>query len=346
MKAVVKTTREPGIELLDVKTPPVGDTDILVRVKAGSLCGSDIHIYEWTPSYEWILTPVTLGHEFSGEVAEVGSEIETIAVGDRVTAMPFMPCAKCPSCRAGKGESCINRAALGLTMDGAFAEYVRITAGANIFKLPDELSYETAALCEPFSVALQAVDISNIRVAQKAAILGPGPIGLFTLQLLKAAGAGFVLVAGTSGDRERLKLAERLGADVTINVEEQDPVEKMKELTGSDIDFGLDFVFEATGNPKSVPQALDMVKMAGKVILIGIHSGPAQFNPTELVRSKKSIIGAYGYQVDTWQRVLHLFSTEKVQVKEVITHQLPLSEARKGFELAMKKEAIKVLFIP
>ena len=230
-------------------------------------------------------------------------------------------------------------------MDGAFAEYVRITAGANIFKLPDELSYETAALCEPFSVALQAVDISNIRVAQKAAILGPGPIGLFTLQILKAAGAGFVLVAGANADRERLKLAERLGADVTINVEEQDPVEKIKELTGSDIDFGVDFVFEATGNPKSVPQALDMVKMEGKVILIGIHSGPAQFNPTELVRSKKSIIGAYGYQVDTWQRTLHLFSTEKVQVKEVITHQLPLSEARKGFELAMKKEAIKVLFI-
>jgi threonine dehydrogenase-like Zn-dependent dehydrogenase len=218
--------------------------------------------------------------------------------------------------------------------------------GASIFNIPDDLSYEAGSLCEPFAVALNAVDISHIKVGQTAAVLGPGPIGLFTLQALKTAGAGFVLVAGTNGDKDRLRLAERLGADVVINVEEEDPISAARVVSGNGTDSGLDFVFEATGNPRSVPQALDMVRDRGKVVLIGIHSGLAQFNPTALVRGKKSIIGAHTYEIDTWRRTLLLFESGKIRVDEIVTHRLALSEAEKGFQLAANREAIKVLFVP
>ncbi len=342
MKAVVKTQKAPGIELLEVGVPEVRDTDILIKVRAGSLCGSDVHIYEWTAGYDWMPLPLTIGHEFSGEVVKVGAKVAAAAVGDRVTAMPMMPCSRCSFCQVGKGESCLQKLTLGLRTDGVFAEYVRLTAGATLFKLPENLSFEAAALCEPLCVALKAIDLSGIKPGETAAVLGPGPIGLLTLQLLNAAGASLILMAGTTADRRRLEIARSLGADVIIEVDGEDPVQKAMKLTGA----GFDFAFEASGNPKSVPQALDMVKPGGKVILIGIHSGLAQFNPTELVRGKKSIIGAYGYEPETWHRALALLSSRRVKAEEMITHRVPLVEARKGFELAAKREAAKVLFIP
>jgi len=345
MKAVVKTKREPGVELLDVDVPEVTDTDILVKIHAGSLCGSDVHIYEWTPNYEWMPLPVIIGHEFAGEVVEVGSKVQNVKVGERITALPSMPCSRCSFCQVGKSDLCTDRLGLGLRADGAFAEYLRLTAAATILKLPDDTSYEVASLCEPLSVVLRAVDLSNIKLGQTAAVLGPGPIGLLTLQALKASGAGHVMVAGTGADAERLQIAYELGADDTINVEQGDPVSKAREISGGGFRAGLDYVFEASGNPVSVSQAVDMVKPGGKVILIGIHPAPAEFATTQLVRSSKSIIGAYGYDRDIWVRALHLLSTGKVKADPMITHRFPLEDAIKGFELAVKREAAKVIFL-
>ncbi|MGB2800068.1 MAG: alcohol dehydrogenase catalytic domain-containing protein [Dehalococcoidia bacterium] len=341
MKAIVKTRKEPGIEVLDVESPEIGDTDILVKVAAGSLCGSDVHIYEWTPGYEWLPLPVTLGHEFAGQVVEVGSKVQNVAVGDRITALPLMSCSRCAMCQVGKGDSCTSKKALGLTTNGAFAEYVRLTAAANIFKLPQNVSYEAASMCEPLSVALNAVELSGIKPGHTAAVLGPGPIGLLTLQVLRIAGASLVMVAGTSADKKRLDVAERLGADIVVDVDKEDTVSRAMESSGR-----FDFVFEATGNPKSVPQALSMVRSGGKVILIGVHPGPAEFDPTELVRGRKSLIGAYAYGPETWERTLALLASGRVTVEPMITHRIPLSEAREGFELALRREAAKVLFIP
>jgi len=346
MKAVVKTRKEPGIEVLDVDVPQVTDTDILVKIQAASLCGSDVHVYEWTPNYEWMPLPLTLGHEFAGEVVEVGSKVQTTAVGDRITALPSMPCSRCSFCQVGKSDSCTDRLGLGLRADGAFAEYLRLTAAATIFKLPDDISYEQASLCEPLAVILRAVDLSNIKLGQTAAVLGPGPIGLFTLQALKASGAGYTLVAGTGADEKRLQIARELGADDTIDVEKEDPVNKAMAATGGGLRAGLDFVFEASGNPVSVSQAVNMVRPGGKVILIGIHPTSAEFATTNLVRSSKSIIGAYGYDRDIWLRALYLFSSGKVRVEPMITHRVPLSEAEKGFEMAVSREAAKVIFLP
>ena len=346
MKAIVKTKREPGIEVLDVGTPEVGDADILVRVTAASVCGSDVHVYEWTPNYEWMPLPVILGHEFAGEVVQVGAKIDTVAVGDRITAMPGMPCGRCLHCQVGKPDACANRIGLGLGGDGAFAEYLRITGGANIFRLPDALDAEAASLTEPLCVVLRAVDISGIKVGQRVAVLGPGPIGLLALQVLKAAGAGLVMVAGTGADTKRLEVARELGADVTVDVDEEDLVAKAAELTGGGLRAGLDLVFEASGNPRSVTQAVNMVRPGGTAVLIGIHPAPAEIPTTQLVRQSKSIIGAYGYDTDTWLRAISLLTTGRVRTEPMITHRLPLTEAVQGFEAAVSREAVKVIFLP
>ena len=346
MKAVVKTKREPGIEVLDVDIPEVGDADILVKVIAASVCGSDVHVYEWTPNYEWMPLPVILGHEFAGEVVQVGAKVDMVAVGDRITAMPGMPCGRCLHCQVGKPDACANRIGLGLASDGAFAEYLRITAGASIFKLPDDLDTETASLTEPLCVVLRAVDLSTIRVGQTTAVLGPGPIGLLTLQVLKAAGAGLVMVAGTSADEKRLQIARELGADVIVNVDKEDLVSKARELSGGGLRGGLDLVFEASGNSKSVTQAVNMVRPGGKAILIGIHPAPAEIPTTQLVRQSKSVIGAYGYDAEIWRRAIALFTTGKVRAGPMITHRLPLTQAREGFEAAVRREATKVILVP
>jgi 2-desacetyl-2-hydroxyethyl bacteriochlorophyllide A dehydrogenase len=342
MKAIVKTKKEPGIELLDVDMPVIGDAEILVKVAAASLCGSDVHYYEWLPGSQMIRVPVILGHEFSGEVIKTGPMVQSVKVGDRISAMPSMPCGQCSNCRVGRVKSCSNRLVPGLFSDGFFTEYARLTAGANIFKLPENVSFEAAALLEPFSVSLNALDISSFKIGHKTAVLGPGPIGLMTLQLLKAGGAALVMVTGTGSDRKRFEIAEKLGADIHINVDNEDPVKRVMEVTGR----GLDVVFEATGNPKSISQALDMVRPGGQVVLIGIHSGPATFDPTPMVRGRKSIISAYSYNTQTWYRAIALMTSGRVNPELIITHKLPLIQAEEGFKLAINKEAAKVLFIP
>jgi 2-desacetyl-2-hydroxyethyl bacteriochlorophyllide A dehydrogenase len=347
MKAIVKTKKEFGIELLDVDKPSVGETDILVKTAYGSLCGSDVHIYEWTSAYEhYAAVPLILGHEFSGEVVEVGSKVGAVAPGDRISAIPSTPCSVCDRCVVGRGDLCANTQAPGMRTDGFFAEYGRLSAGTTIFKLPDSISYESAAVLEPFCVSLNAIDISDFKMGQKVAVLGPGPIGLFATLLLRAGGAGLIIMAGTSGDTRRFELAEKCGADVIVDVEKEDPVRKVTEITGTGAKFGLDIVFEATGNPKSISQALDMLKPGGKLVMIGIHSGPAEFDPTWAVRQRKSLIGSYIYTPDTWRRAIALMASGRVDVEPVITHRLPLERAEEGFQLALKKEAGKILFAP
>ncbi len=343
MKAIVKAKSERGIEVLDVQVPKVGDTDILLKVHAGSLCGSDVHIYEWEPSYHWIPLPLTLGHEFSGEVVQVGPKVKNAAKGDRVNALPIIPCGRCAFCRTGKIELCTEKLILGVTCDGAFAEYVLLPEGVHVFKVPGNLSYEGASCCEPLSVALKAVDLTEIKPGHTAAVLGVGPIGLFALQLLKAAGAALVLATGMTADKKRLAIAEKLGADVIVDAQKEDVVRKAMDLSDGS---GLDFVIEGTGDPKAIPQALNMVRPEGKVVAIGIHSGPAQLNVTDLVRGRKSLIGSWGYDPQVWKRSLGLLSSGKIRVEEMITHRIPLSEAGQGFELAIRREAAKVIFVP
>jgi 2-desacetyl-2-hydroxyethyl bacteriochlorophyllide A dehydrogenase len=273
----------------------------------------------------------------------VGSKVEAVAKGDRINALPIVPCGECSFCRAGKIGSCAKKLIFGVNCDGAFAEFVLLPARVNVFQLPENLNYEAASCCEPLSVALQALDLSNIKPGHTAGVLGAGPIGLFTLQLLKAAGASLVMVSEITVGQKRLGIAKRLGADVIVNVQKEDAVRKAMDLGGG---YGLDFVFEATGDPKAIAQALSMVRPEGKVIVIGIHAEPAQFNVTDLVRGRKSLIGSWGYDSQIWKRSLTLLSSGKISVEEMITHRIPLSDAREGFELAIRRGSAKIIFVP
>ncbi|MFO7963394.1 MAG: alcohol dehydrogenase catalytic domain-containing protein [Desulfobacterales bacterium] len=352
MEAVVKTERTHGIEVLSIQDPDIEANDILVKIRCGSVCGSDVHVYEWTPGYEWMPLPIALGHEFSGEVVEIGGNVDSVNIGDRITSIPLMPCCRCAECRIGRGDICRQKIILGLGSHGAFAEYMRITAGADIFHIPENVSDEAASLCEPLAVSVNAVDRSGIKPGQTAAVLGPGPIGLLTLQVLKAAGAGLIIVAGTHSDGKRLSAAQKLGADVIVNVDSEDIEDVVRRHTGG---AGLDCVFESSGNPISISQGIDMVRSfnpssanesGGTVVLIGIHPSDARFSPTPFVRGRKSLVGAYGYSPETWKRSLALLATGKVDVEPMITHKLPFSRAVEGFELCLTKDAAKVLFVP
>ena len=341
MKAIVKTKPEPGIDIVDMDVPVVGDNDILVKVTAGSLCGSDVHMYEWTAGYEWVPMPIIPGHEFAGEVMEFGGQVQGLSKGDRITALPAFTCGECPACISGRSAFCEKRTVLGLMSNGAFSEYMTIKQTADIFKIPDNVSDEMASLTEPLAVCMQGIDLSGIKPGQTAAVFGPGPIGLLTIQLLKTAGAGQIIATGTSADENRLEIAKQLGADVIINIDKDDPVKKVKEMAGS-----LDFVFEATGIASTINQGLQMVRRGGKVMVIGIHKDNATFDTIDLVRQQKSLIGVYGYDKITWRRCLKLMSSGKLDPTPIITHRMPFSQGEQGFELAANKTAAKVVFVP
>jgi 2-desacetyl-2-hydroxyethyl bacteriochlorophyllide A dehydrogenase len=285
--------------------------------------------------------PLVPGHEFAGEVVEFGKNVKGISEGDRITALPLFPCGECPPCLCGRPNACERPRIIGLMNNGAFSEYMLIKASAELFKIPETVSDEIASLTEPLAVCMQGIDLSGIRPGQTAAVLGPGPIGLLTVQLLRSAGAGQIVVTGTGADERRLEIAEQMGADVIINVDREDPVQKVKEIAGS-----LDFVFEATGVASTLSQGLQMVKGGGKVMVIGIHKDNATFDTIDLVRRQKSLIGVYGYDRNTWQRCLSLMSSGKVDLAPIITHRFPLSDGKRGFELASNKTAAKVVFVP
>ena len=351
----MKVRQAPGIEVREVDVPAVGDSDILVKVAAAGICGSDVHYYQWTRGSEIVRVPVILGHEFSGEVVEVGRGVTGVQVGDRICAPPGMACGACPECRAGRGDRCGAMLGPGIRSDGFFAEYGRLTAAAQVFKLPPQVSLAAAALMEPLGVCLNAVDVSGLRVGQTAAVLGPGPIGLLTTALLRAGGAGLVVVAGTAADGMRLRLAERLGADEVTVVDYPDDAggaddgAALAARAAALDDGGFDLVFEATGSPAAIQQSIDLVKRGGQVVLMGIYGAPAAIDPTPMVRARKNIVSAYGYGAGgtaTWKRALRLLAAGRLDVEPVITHRLPLARAEDGFRLALDKQAAKVLLIP
>jgi 2-desacetyl-2-hydroxyethyl bacteriochlorophyllide A dehydrogenase len=339
MKAIVKQRAAPGIDVVEMERPVPTESEILVRVLAAAICGSDVHMFEWTKGYEWVPVPIVPGHEFAAEVIEVGRNVTGISPGERITALPTMPCGQCDACRMGKTHRCRERYVLGLTRNGAFAEFMLMQGGAEILAIPDNVPDEVAALCEPLAICLNGIDLAGIKPGQTAAVLGPGPIGLLTARLLKTAGAGAVVVTGTGADTHRLDIAGQLGADVVVDVSRGDPVELVKRAVGP-----LDFVFEATGIPQTISQGLHMLKNGGKVMVMGIHAEHASFNPIELVRRRKSLVGVYGYDRSTWSRALRLLSTGKIDIAPVITHRLPIAQGKQGFALALDKTAAKVVF--
>lgn len=343
MKAVVKEKPGFGIRILDVQKPFIKDHEVLVEVSFAGICGSDLHIYEWSEGYDWLKLPLILGHEFSGVVVETGSKVRSVKVGMRVTVSPHIYCKRCYYCKNGRPNLCQEGALkIGFTLPGAFAEFVAVPEDS-IFPVPENYSLEIAALTEPFCVALYAVEMARDFLGDSALIMGPGPIGLMVLQNLKLIGVSRVFIAGLSSDNERLILAEQLGANEIINVDKEDLLNVVQALTHG---IGVDSVFELSGAMEALVEGTKAVKKGGKVFMVGLFQKPTAFLFTPLVRRETTLQGVFNYTPETWKKAISVVSTGKINLDALITHRIAINEIEKGFQLIEQKRAVKVIVTP
>jgi len=328
------------IRIEDVPEPEIKENDVLIKVKAVGICGSELHAYEGIS--ERRKPPLIMGHEFSGEIEEIGKNVENLRKGDRVVVDPIIRCLKCDNCLNGRSNICENMHLIGLHTPGAFAEYIAVSS-EKCYKIPSDLSFEEASMVEPMAVGVHATNLANMKINDYVAIIGTGVIGLCTLQAVKISGAGRIICSGLR--ESKLKLAEKIGANILINAKEKDPIEKVMELTNGK---GIDIAFEAVGIQETVQQAIDMIKKGGSVIVIGMLAKKMELDMLDIVTKEKRIIGSYGYTPLDFKIALKLISEKRVDVKSLITHVFPLKEILKGFETLSKnrEETVKVIIKP
>ena len=346
MQAVVKTARGHGhVTVKEMPRPEAGPGEILVRVRAAGICGSDLHIYDDAIKSP-IRTPVIMGHEFSGEVVEVGDGVDDFAPGDRVCVETTSTCCdECEYCKDGRYNLCTNRHNHGYWDNGCFAEYMKAST-RRAYHLPPHISYEEGALCEPLACAVHAVtELTPIREGELVAVLGPGPIGLLT-QLVVQAEGGDVIMISTPRSAPRLKMAEKLGAAFTFEIGKDNVVEAVNDITHG---LGVDTVFECAGSPQAVDMGFELVKRGGRFMLQGLFGRPIDIDFDKVVFKEIIVSGALGHKRSTWETAIQYLAERRVNVADLVTQRLPLAQWQKGFDLTRGikgRENIKVMFTP
>ena len=344
MQALQKVHAAPGLEVREVPPPArPGPGEVLIRVDATGICGTDVHIAEWTPGYEFMAAamPVTLGHEFAGTIVEVGPDVGEVEKGSLVTIRPSVVCGRCPACKAGDTDACTSRRGIGVMRNGGFAPLVCVPAG-NCVPVPAGLDPAIAALTEPMTVSAEAVDTGEVQEGDRVLVLGPGTIGQGIALFARAAGASEVVVAGHN-DGPRLATLNRLGFEKTVDMAGR----TLADALAPYLEAGkFDVVIEATGVPAVVQPSLEVLRKRGVLVICGIHPKPASVNLTQLVREHQQIRGSYRAPIATWSRVVAYLAQHAEQVSEMISHRVPLSEALAGFDLARNKSASKVVVLP
>ncbi len=342
MLAVVKAEAAPGADLRDVKVPEIGLTDVLVRVKVASVCGTDLHIYNWDSwAQRRIHPPLIPGHEFCGEVAAVGAEVTTVKEGDFVSAEMHVNCGKCYQCRTGEAHICQNVKIIGVDADGAFAEYVRIPE-SNIWKLDPAIPQEYASILDPLGNAVHTVLAGEI-AAKTVAITGCGPIGLFAIAVARAVGAATVFAIEVNPYRR--KIATQMKADYVLDPSRDNVKQFVFDRTGG---LGADVVLEMAGHPDAIRTAFDIVRRGGRISLLGLTSKPVSLNFSEDIIFKgitvQGINGRRMYQ--TWYQMQALLKAGKLDLHPVITDRLSMKDFSKGMERLRTGEASKILLYP
>ena len=340
MRAVVKETPGPGLVLKDVPTPTPGPGEVLVRVKAASICGTDSIIYDWAPWAERRMKPPrVIGHEFAGEVAALGEGVEGLKEGQRVSAESHYFCGQCYQCRTGRPEVCRNVRIMGVDIDGSFAEFVVVPA-RNIWLNHPDIPDHIATIQEPLGNAVDTVLIEDI-AGKRILITGAGPIGLMCAAVARACGATRIIVADPN--EYRLELATHLGADVVLNPKVTKLSGPVLSATGGD---GVDVLLEVSGSGEALREGLSVVTPGGRVSLLGIFKGSLQLDlNNDVIFKKLRILGITGRRVfSTWNTVSRLLSSRRLDLGPLVTHELPLEEFQKGFELMHKGRCGKVVF--
>jgi L-iditol 2-dehydrogenase len=337
MKAIAKTRPELGVEIIDAPMPHPGPNQILVRVAACGICGSDLHIYLWELGADRALSrmPAVIGHEPAGEVVELGAGVTAFKVGDHVALDPFGPCGKCSLCQSGRFNFCKNPGRLG----GAFAEYC-IAPVENAWLVPKLMDLEEAALLEPFATGLHAVEISDLKAGDGCVIEGPGPIGLSTALSARAMGCTSLVVTGLAQDAERLALVRDMGFK-TVCASDRDWTDQVRALMPPD---GADVVFDAAGFQDSV---LKLVRRGGELVELG---WPARDIPSAEMRALffhgVRILPSRVRVADTWRHAISLVSSGAVKLKPMVTHRYNIEGGIEAFELLRAKQGLKALIMP
>jgi alcohol dehydrogenase/L-iditol 2-dehydrogenase len=341
MPALVNYARKPlAVELREVTLPAIGDRDVLLRVGAVSVCGSDLH--QWRASHSWPVNyPCILGHEFSGTVAQIGSAVTHFKEGDRVVSETAAVIDEVsPLSRAGLYNLDPARRGFGYGVDGAMTEYVRVPERC-LHRLPADLVFEKAALTEPCCVAYNAVCVNGrVRPGDTVLVLGPGPIGLLCAKMAKLSGGGKVIVSGLPSDRQRLDVARKMGADLTL----ESGVLEHIAATGDGL--GVDVAIDSSGVSVTLQIALQAVRPAGQIIKVGWGPQPVQFSLDPLVQKNVTLSGSFSHNWPIWERVISMIGSGQIDLEPVISRVAPLEVWHECFEKMEAGEYVKAVLKP
>jgi threonine 3-dehydrogenase len=344
MRALVKTLAQPGLTRTTWPDPTPGPYDVVIRVKATSLCGTDAHIYNWD---EWaqsrIQPPRIIGHELCGEVVATGSDVTLVKLGDYVAAESHLTCGTCFQCRTGQAHVCRNYRILGIDRDGSFAEYVSLPEGV-LWNTSQDIPPELACVQEPLGNAVDAVLAEDV-AGRTMLITGCGPTGLFAAAVARTSGAAMIIASDIS--TYRLGLAQQMGADHVLNATTETADSFAATVHAITAGEGVDVSLEMSGNPSALHHAFSAVKNGGRVTLFGIPTGPINCDlANEIILKGIRVYGITGRRLfSTWYRLAGLFKAG-LNIKSVITHTLPMTDFAKGFDLIKSGQCGKVVLFP
>ncbi len=334
MKAIRKTLPAPGLLLCDIPSPaPPGPGEVLVRVEAAGICGSDLHIEDWSGGYDFITgaMPVTLGHEIAGRIAASGPG--GLAPGTPVVVIPSVTCGDCAACLAGDEDRCVTRRGIGMTREGGFAPFV-LAPAKNCLTLPGGFDPSIAALTEPLVIGGRAVSVGGVRPGDRVLILGPGAIGQTIALMAREAGAAEITVSGRD-DAARFAVLRQLGFDRLVEADQ------VAGLGGR-----FDVVFEATGVPEMIPAVLPLLRREGVLVVAGIYARDIALPLNTLVREQIQLRGTNRGKLADWRRTLDFVLRQGQALSPMVTHHFPLREGLEGFAVARRRLATKVMLHP
>jgi threonine 3-dehydrogenase len=337
MKALVKAKAERGIWMQDIDKPEVGHNDVLIKVNQTAICGTDIHIFKWD---DWaqatIPVPLAVGHEFCGEIVDMGIEVRGFSVGDRVSAEGHITCGVCRNCRAGRRHLCMNTVGVGVDRPGAFAEFISVPA-FNVFKLSDAISDDMASILDPLGNATHTA-LSFDLVGEDVLITGAGPIGIMAVAIAKYAGARHVVI--TDVNDYRLDLARKMGATAAVNVTTELLDKTMLDLG---MEEGFDVGMEMSGNPQAFRDMLRTMHHGGKIAMLGILPTNTPIDWNQVIFKGLELKGVYGREMfETWYKMSSMLQSG-LNIEPVITHHFPVNDYLPAFELMESGQTGKVI---